>query len=137
MAGLMIKSHSVIIAAVISTLIILPFATLNSPQAVNENFSVEAFTNYLKERIPQLMNAFDVPGVNISLIEKYKNVWSRSFGYADVENKRKMTIDTCCRIESISKSVTAWGIMKLVEQNRINLDDPFIKYIQNWKFPGV
>ncbi len=129
------KSYSIIIAVIISVLIILPQASLNSPQDVSEKFTIENFIKFLDQRIPHLMNTFNVPGVNISLIKNHKKVWSKAFGFADVEGKRSMTIDTYCRIESISKSVTAWGIMRLAEQNLINLDDPIVNYIQTWEFP--
>lgn len=129
------KSYSILIAVIISILIILPQASLNSPRDINKNFSDEKFTSFLNERIPHLMNTFNVPGLNISLIKNHKKVWSKAFGFADGESKRLMTIDTYCRIESISKSVTAWGIVRLAEQNRIKLDDPIVNYIQTWKFP--
>ena len=46
-----------------------------------------------------------------------------------------MTTDTYCRVESISKSVTAWAIMRLVEQGLVELDRPVKEYIKSWEFP--
>lgn len=129
------KSYSLIIAAIISLLIIFPFANINLSKDIDEKLSVDKFADYLNENIPQLMSNFNVPGLNISLIKNYKKVWSKAFGYADVETKREMTTDTYCRLESISKSVTAWGIMKLAEQKKIKLDEPVTNYLQNWTFP--
>lgn len=129
------KSYSLIIAAIISLLIIFPFTNINLSKEIYEKLSVDKFADYLNENIPQLMSAFNVPGLNISLIKNYKKVWSKAFGFADIEAKREMTIDTYCRLESISKSVTAWGIMKLTEQNKIKLDEPVTNYLKNWKFP--
>jgi CubicO group peptidase (beta-lactamase class C family) len=43
-----------------------------------------------------------------------------------------MTPDTICRAESISKSVTARGVMKLVEQGLISLDTPVEQYLTDW-----
>lgn len=129
------KSYSLIIAAIISLLIIFPFANINLTKDIDEKLSVDKFADYLNENIPQLMSNFNVPGLNISLIKNYQKVWSKAFGYADIETKREMTTDTYCRLESISKSVTAWGIMKLAEQKKIKLDEPVTNYLQNWTFP--
>jgi len=37
---------------------------------------------------------------------------------------------------SVSKAVTAWGIMKLVEDGKIGLNDPILPYLKRWRFPG-
>lgn len=39
------------------------------------------------------------------------------------------------RVQSISKSITAWGVMKLVEQGKIELDAPIWQYFKSWHFP--
>lgn len=112
-----------------------------SSSCVEETFesqdSLEEFTTYLDERVTKLMKDYDIPGVNIALIQKGNITWSKAYGYADFEQGRKMTIDTVCRTQSISKSVTAWGVMKLVEQGKIGLDDPVKQYIKNWNFPDT
>ncbi len=46
-----------------------------------------------------------------------------------------MTVDAICRVESISKSVTAWGVMRLVEQGLVGLDAPVQQYLGNWELP--
>lgn len=53
------------------------------------------------------MKDYGIPGVNITLIQEEKIIWFKAYGYADLEQGRKMTTDTTCRTESISKSVTA------------------------------
>lgn len=82
-----------------------------------------------------MMDYYDIPGVNIALIQKGELVWSKAYGYADLSSGRKMTVDTYCRVESISKAVTSWGIMKLVGQGKIDLDTPVWQYIKSWQFP--
>lgn len=37
---------------------------------------------------------------------------------------------------SVSKAVSAWGVMKLVEDGKIGLDEPILPYLKRWKFPG-
>ena len=97
--------------------------------------SSEEFTAYLDERIPGWMKRYDVPGVTISLIHQGDIVWENAYGYADTEHGIQMTVDTVCRVESISKSVTARGIMRLVEMGMVELDTSISKYLNSWEFP--
>lgn len=97
--------------------------------------SLNEFTAHLNEKIPRLMHDYDIPGVSLAIVREGKTVWSHAWGYADRDQKRKMTLGTWCRVESISKSVTAWGVMKLVEKGKIDLGAPVGKYLGKWKFP--
>lgn len=95
----------------------------------------ESFTSHLDERIPDIMHDYEIPGLSIALIRDGRPVWKQAYGYADLETGRKMTVDTYCRMESISKSVTAWGVMKLIERGKIDLDAPVETYLGSWRLP--
>ena len=98
-----------------------------------------SFTEYLDGRIPRLMNQYDVPGASVALVRDGDLVWSEAYGYADLEHEREMTVEDVFRAESISKSVTAWGVMRLVEQGRIDLDAPLCPAVRDagdGRFPG-
>lgn len=102
---------------------------------VGSDASLEEFTAHLDNRIPDIMEDYKIPGLAIALIQNGEPVWRQAYGYADVETGRKMTAHSYYRTESISKSVTAWGVMKLVEKNLIDLDAPVQKYIDTWEIP--
>ena len=95
---------------------------------------VDEFKAHMIERIPTIMKAYQIPGANISIINDHKIVWSQAFGYADLTTGTQMTLDTPLRVQSISKSVTAWGVMKLVEDGLIDLDAPVNQYLKSWTF---
>jgi len=46
-----------------------------------------------------------------------------------------MTNDTLYQVASISKNLTAWGVMRLVDEGLIGLDDPVEKYLTRWHIP--
>ncbi len=102
---------------------------------IEKHTSLEKFTAGLDAYIPALMSRYHIPGVNMALIKEGQTVWLGAYGFADVEGGRRMTTDTYCRVESISKPVTAWGVMKLAEQGRIELDEPVMNYLKSWRFP--
>jgi CubicO group peptidase (beta-lactamase class C family) len=119
-----------IILLIISVSIILPVSG-----AAHDGKSLEELITHLEQRIPALMDSYNIPGVAIALVEDGEIAWVNAFGYADLAEGREMTGDTYCRVQSISKSVTAWGVMKLVEQGKVDLDSPYLQYVTDWTFP--
>lgn len=91
--------------------------------------------SHMLERIPGIMETYQIPGVSIVVIKDKKIAWSKAFGYADLSTGTPMTIDTPLRVQSISKSITAWGVMKLVEDGLIDVDAPVNQYLKSWSFP--
>jgi len=104
-------------------------------RSLETELSVAAFSEHLDEQIPCLMDRFGVPGVSMALVLDGELAWSGAYGYADLEQGRKMTVDAICRAESITKSVTAWGVMRLVERGLIDLDVPVQEYLGGWQLP--
>ena len=73
--------------------------------------------------IPDLMEKWDIPGGAIAVVLNGKLRLARGYGFADVESEDMVQPDSLFRIASISKPITAVGILKLVEDERLNLDD--------------
>jgi CubicO group peptidase (beta-lactamase class C family) len=120
-------------AIVITLLAISLTAFRRHSPPLQPHSSVTLFSTYLDQRIPELMDRYEVPGVAIALLREGKTVWSQAYGYA--RPGQSMSTATRCRVESISKPVTAWGVMKLVERGRLALDTPVQQYLESWAFP--
>lgn len=74
-----------------------------------------------------------VPGMSVSVGKNGAILWSEGFGYA--KRKPKVRInpsETLFRIASISKSITALTLAKLVEDGIINLDESIYKYLPSF-----
>src|SRR6056297_64666 len=120
---------------IIAVLPVLLASKLFPSGEVGTHASLEEFIAHLDIRIPAIMEDYKIPGLAIALIQDGEPVWRQAYGYADIGAGRKMTTDSYYRTESISKSVTAWGVMKLVEEDRIELDAPVQRYIDTWEIP--
>jgi D-alanyl-D-alanine carboxypeptidase len=70
--------------------------------------------------------------VTIGIVAGPELVWTKSYGYADMEKKAPATKDTVYRIGSITKQFTALMLLQLVESGKARLSDPVEKY-----FPEV
>ncbi len=106
-----------------------------SISAQKKTKEIEQFINEIDLKIPQLLNDFSVPGTAIALIENGEVILQKGYGYANIDNGSKVTTTTGFNIGSISKTVAAWGIMKLVQDGTINLDAPAEKYLTRWHIP--
>jgi CubicO group peptidase (beta-lactamase class C family) len=70
-----------------------------------------------------------LPGLSIGIVHDQHLVWTRAFGYADIESKRAATPGTLYRIASITKLFTATAVMQLRDAGRLRLDDPVTAYL--------
>ncbi len=67
------------------------------------------------------------------LVTKGENkIFEGAYGFSDIEQKKFNSLDTKFNVASITKTFTAVCIMLLVKEKKINLDDPVIKYLDNF-----
>jgi CubicO group peptidase (beta-lactamase class C family) len=85
----------------------------------------------LKKDIPALMKSADIPGISVALIHDGKLVWSDVFGVANAATRQPVTSATVFEAASLSKPVFAYGVLKLVDEGRLDLDTPLNKYLGN------
>ena len=69
----------------------------------------------------------NIPGFSVAIINKDKIDWSMAIG--NDKNKDKISINSLFSICSISKLFTSIGIMQLVSEGKINLNDPLKKHL--------
>ena len=74
------------------------------------------------------MDRAKVPGASLSIVWAGKPVYSKGFGTADLEHNIPVTTKTAFRVASVTKPMTATGVMRLVEQGKLDLDAPIQKY---------
>jgi serine beta-lactamase-like protein LACTB, mitochondrial len=74
------------------------------------------------------MSKVGAPGLSVAVAVDGSVVWSGGYGFADFENFVPATSDTVYRTASIGKSITATAAMRLVEQGKLNLDEPVQVY---------
>jgi len=85
--------------------------------------------------LAERMKKYNINGVSIAVIHNYKIEWARGFGYADVSENRPVTENTLFQAASISKSLNAVGVLRLVQEKKLDLNADINKYLLTWKFP--
>ena len=76
----------------------------------------ERWINYFLRR-------WEITGASIAIMKNEKLVYAQGFGYADKENSIELEPYHLLRIASISKLVTAVAIMKLIEDDKLHIED--------------
>lgn len=74
-----------------------------------------------------------LPALSIALVDDQKVVWARGFGFQDRAKKIPATAETVYRVGSVSKLFTDVAIMQLVENGKLDLDEPVAKYVPDFK----
>jgi len=78
-----------------------------------------------------------IPGLSLAVVKNGSIVKSQAYGLANVELNVPAQPDTVFKIGSVSKQFIATGIMLLVEEGKLSLDDKISKYLDGatdaWK----
>lgn len=95
----------------------------------------DRFIEELLQTVPSEMARLNVPGCAISLIGDGVPTETFCFGEADRETGTDVTPATRFSLQSVSKSITAWAVMQLFEEELLDLDQPINHYLKRWTLP--
>jgi CubicO group peptidase (beta-lactamase class C family) len=73
-----------------------------------------------------------IPGAMVLIKQHGRQVYFKTFGVSDTDTGRPMTPDTIFPLHSMTKTITSFAAMTLVDQGRLKLDDPVSKYIPSF-----
>jgi len=108
---------------------LLPLLLILSAASFAQQIDVRSRVALIEKMIAEEMEKNAIPGVAVAISQNGQLVYSKGFGYADLENKVTFTPQTVSRIGSISKTFTALAVMQLVEQGKLNLDAEVQTYV--------
>lgn len=109
--------------------IVFSFGTLTFGQGIERIDGTNISTDSLQNRIEYLMKTANVSGVAISVFNKNKPVFSKTFGLADVQKNEPLLPNSVMYGASFSKMVFAYIVLQLVQENVIDLDKPLVQYL--------
>lgn len=85
--------------------------------------------------IEDRMRAYGVPGLSIAVIDGGRIAWAKGYGLADSVSGRPVNSKTLFQAASISKPISAMGVLLLVQQGRLQLDEGANQALVSWKIP--
>ena len=79
----------------------------------------------------------NIPGLSLAIVKDGKIIKAAGYGVANLKFNTAATPETVYKIASVSKQFIATGIMLLVQEGRLGLDDPVSNYLEGtpatWK----
>jgi D-alanyl-D-alanine carboxypeptidase len=76
------------------------------------------------------MKQQNIPGLSLAVVKDGEIIKARGYGVSNRQLKTPATPETVYKIASVSKQFIATGVMLLVQEGRLGLDDPIGKYLE-------
>ncbi len=110
--------------------IILPLFTIVAfAQTITRLDGSKISFTELDQNIERLMKAAHVQGMAITIFNKNRPVYKKTFGYKRFDTKELLQANTNIYGASLSKAVFAVLVMKLAEEKVLDLDKPLQSYL--------
>ena len=106
--------------------LIITLITLTTNSALTQDVGG---AKHFSKLILNLMNTAEVPGLSIATIDDGKIGWIGSFGVKDTKTAERVDAQTVFPAASLSKVAFAYGVLKLVDEGKLDLDAPLSKYL--------
>lgn len=97
----------------------------------------ETLDTILEREIPRLMEAANVPGISMAVVQEGRISWEKAFGVRSRETGEPVDDNTMFEAASLTKTVTAYAAMRLVEREELDLDRPLFEYFPNEEYPKL
>lgn len=88
----------------------------------------------LKEKLESFLKEKHIPGAMITVVSRDSTIYAGGIGLANMENQEEVTGNHLFRLGSISKSVTAIGLINFLLANGYELDSPIRNFIPDVAF---
>jgi len=99
-------------------------STAQSPAALD----VPRIILSLEREMPALMRETRTPGASLAIVRDGRLRWRRGFGLKRAGSSERVDHETVFQAASVSKTVFAYAVMKLVERGILDLDTPLTRY---------
>lgn len=100
---------------------------------IADNSLSEETRTDLENFVTNWMEAHEVPGASLAVVDGDETVYSAGFGAKDLESNTAVTSETLFGIGSATKSFTAVAIMQLVEQGYLTVNDPVADHVDRYE----
>ena len=94
-----------------------------SSMRIPDLFSDDERFSSIDQNINRFLKKWNIAGASVAIAKEGKVVFAKGYGYSDKENEINVNTHNLFRIASVSKLITATGIMKLMEEGKLSLND--------------
>jgi len=84
----------------------------------------------IQTRMQKIVDSAKLAGLQVAIVNNNSTVWTQSFGYKDIENQQKLNDSTVMYAASLTKPVSGYIFMRLMEKGLFSLDKPVRDYLK-------
>ncbi|MEQ8423061.1 MAG: serine hydrolase domain-containing protein [Cyclobacteriaceae bacterium] len=96
----------------------------------DQNIKLVSETEALLDSVIQKhIDGKKLAGATVLLAQHSQIIYQKSFGWQNIEIGRKMENNSIFRIASMTKPITTVALLQLMEQGKIDINEPASKYI--------
>lgn len=85
----------------------------------------------IDQYLSEVLVKYNIPGIAVAVIQNDKIIHRNNYGKANIENDIPISNKSIFRIYSLTKTIIVTGAFQLIEQNKLSLEDPISKYLQD------
>jgi CubicO group peptidase (beta-lactamase class C family) len=108
-----------------------------SVQSCSKEPKQESLATILEREIPRLMELANIPGLSMAVVQDNQIFWKKAFGVKSRDTNEAVDENTMFEAASLSKTVTAYAAMRLVERGELDMDKPLFEYFPNQEYPRL
>jgi CubicO group peptidase (beta-lactamase class C family) len=112
---------------------ILKFSTVNAPDLIPEKGIMFDFDDKKAAQLDNFVKAYQeyylIPGVSLALIKDGKVIYHKTYGVKNGYTGEPVDDKTLFEAASVTKTVFAFAVNRLVEKGIIDLDKPLYQYL--------
>ena len=109
--------------------ILLTVSTVSLGQSIRQIDGSKISVDCLNSKIEHLMKVANVSGVAVAVFNKNKLVFNKTFGFTNVKEKIPLEKTSVIYAASFAKMVFAYIALQHVQEGLIDLDKPFVQYL--------
>lgn len=128
--------HILKVSLLLLLLALVALAALLAPAAARADGTGD-FAAELDARMAGWLERYGVPGAVVAYIQDGAVQWVNAYGVADRRSGAPMQPDMVMEFGAAGEAVAAWGVMNLVEQGKVDLDEPANRYLSRWQIPAA
>jgi CubicO group peptidase (beta-lactamase class C family) len=120
------KRMLLVIPLLLTIIILVVFSAIDTPTSAPE---LQQRLDILVEQLEQQRQTLHVPGMAIAVVKDDEVVLTHGFGIASVEEETPVTAETIFAIGSSTKAFTSTLVGMLVDEGKMDWDDPVTEYL--------
>jgi len=127
--------NKIVTITLILSLTILQSCSNNEfKQNIEVNKTIISFKEKVDSIVINQMNQYNIPGLSIGLVRNDSIIFNKGYGVRSIKTDNLVTKNTIFHTASISKLFTAVATIKLIEQNKLTIDDNLVDILPELKY---